>query len=80
MLEVKIPVLYFFLLVLGVFFNLSLNVIYKYSRFAKNFSNKGLKFVLYERNSLVFFNSNLIMLLTKFNIFSKNKTIKDIHL
>lgn len=58
-------ILYFFLLVLKLFFNLTLNIIYKRSGFPKAFLKKDLKFVSCRRVSLVKFHLGLMLLVTK---------------
>ena len=62
-------VLYFFLLVLEVLFNLTPDTIYKCSRFSKTLLEKSLKFVLCEKGGLRLFNPSFILLLAKINYF-----------
>ena len=62
MLQVRGLVLYFFLLILGVFFNLTPDGIHKRGRFFKIFLEKGLKFIPYEGVSLVLFSLSLMLL------------------
>lgn len=63
----KGSVLYFFLLVLGVSLNLTLDIIYKCSRFSEVFSEKNLKLVLCGGDGLVTFDPCLMLLPTKVN-------------
>lgn len=52
---------------LRVFFNLILDIIYEYGRFAKTLLKKIVKFVLYKKNNLVLLNLDFILLLIKVN-------------
>lgn len=70
------PVLYFFLLVLGVLFNLTLNVVHKYSRFLKSFSKKDLKLVLSKKSSLIIFDLGFMLLLVKADFFFEKQGYK----
>lgn len=56
------PVLYFFLLVLEVWFDLTLNIVHKCSRFPKILSKKFFKFISSEKNDPVTFDPGLILL------------------
>lgn len=56
------PVLYFFLLMLKVLFNLILDAVYKRSRFSKAFSEEGLKLVPGRGSSLITLNLGLMLL------------------
>lgn len=67
MLQMKSLVLYFFLLVLKISFNLTLDIVYKRSRFFKTLLKKGLKFVLYEEKNSVLFNLSFVFLLAEIN-------------
>lgn len=51
----KSPILYFFLLILSVLYNLALDAVYKYDRFSKPLSKKGIKFILDKKVDLVIF-------------------------
>ena len=56
------PVLYFFLLVLQVSFDLAPDILSKRGRFSKILSEEGLKFVTSEGNNLVSLNLSLVLL------------------
>ena len=62
MLQVRSPVLYFSLLVLGVFFDFTADVVNKRGRFSKTLSKGGLEFVSSERSNPVPLNLNLVLL------------------
>lgn len=61
----KNSILYFFLLILKVFSNPILNIIYKYGRFFKVLLEKNFKLVLNKKVNLVLFFLYLILLLLK---------------
>lgn len=65
MLQVKSPILYFFLLILGILLNLGLDADYKQNRFSKTLLKKYFKFVLSKRNSTVAFDLDLVLLPAK---------------
>lgn len=67
-LQVKNLVLYFFLLILKIIFNFSLDTGYKCGRFFKTLLEKSFKFVLNWRDCIVMFISSFILLLTKVNL------------
>ena len=56
------PVLYFFLLILRIPFNLTSDAIYKYGRFPKTFLEKSLKFLPCEGVSSVPLSPSLMLL------------------
>lgn len=60
-------VLNFFLLILEILLNLSLNTSHKGNRFFKILLEKSLKFILNRRDGTVIFNSSFILLLIKIN-------------
>lgn len=62
MFGVKNPILYLFLLVLGVFFNFIIDVVYKRSRFPKVFTEKTLEIVLDKKIGSVTFDLGLVLL------------------
>lgn len=62
MLQVKSLILYFFLLILRVFFNLTPNVIHKRDRFSKTLLEKNLEFVLYKQVGSVLLSSSFMLL------------------
>ena len=62
MFQVRSPVLYFFLLVLGVPFNLTPDAVYERGRFSETFSEKRRKFVPCEGDGPVSFNTSLVLL------------------
>lgn len=69
-------VLYFFLLVLGIVFNLTPNAIYKYGRFFKAFPEKSLKLVLSGRDNSVMFDLSLMLLPAKDDPISEKRGYK----
>lgn len=56
-------VLNFFLLVLRILFNLTLNVSHKYNKFFATLSKKSFEFILSNKKSIVAFNLSFILLL-----------------
>lgn len=58
----KNPILYFFLLILEILLNFSLNIYHKCDRFSKTLLEKGFKFVLYKKNNTIAFNLSLVLL------------------
>lgn len=67
------------MLILAVFFNLTLDAIYKHNRFIKTWLEENLKFVLYKRNNAILFNLNFTFLLKKVDlILEKQGQKKDI--
>lgn len=70
------PVLYFFLLILRVLFNLTPDIVYKCSGLPKALSKKGLKLVPCKRGNPVSFDLSLILLLTEIDPFSKEQGCK----
>lgn len=74
MFKVKNPILYFFLLIIKILFNLILNNIYKWSRVYKIFLEKSFLFnSKYERN---FGSSSLILLTNILALLKANFIIK----
>lgn len=71
LLYVKHLVLYFFLLILGIFLNLTPNVVYKCDRFSKAFLEKSFKLVPYEKNNSVSLDTSFMLLPAKIDFFSK---------
>ena len=65
--QVKGPILYFFLLVLEIPLNLGLNVSHKQSRFSEILLEKSLEFVLSRGNGIVAFNLSFVLLLAEVN-------------
>lgn len=55
-------VLYFFLL-LGIFFNLISDNIYKYSKFYRTFSEKNFNIAQNKKNGFIIFDQDLVLLL-----------------
>ena len=49
MYQVKSPILHFFLLILGILFNLAPDAVYKRGGFSEALSEKDLEFILSER-------------------------------
>lgn len=70
-------VLYFFLLILEIPLDLIADVVHKWSRFIKIFSQKNLKFVSKKRNNSIVFDLGLVLLPTKVGLVSKKKLQKD---
>ena len=68
--------MYFFLLILGVFFNLIPDAIYKCGRFSKTFLEKSFKFILYKGVGFVSLSSSLILLPLKINPLTKEEACK----
>lgn len=67
---------YFFLMVLKISFNLTLNAIYKRSKFFKTLSEKSFKFILDKKNSSILFIFYLILLTVEINLVSKKLKYK----
>lgn len=67
MLQVRNPVLYFFLLELQIFFNFSPDVIKKHDRFSKILLDKGLKFDPCDGNDSIPLHLDLVLLLVEFD-------------
>ena len=65
MLQVRSPVLYFFLLVLQVSFDFTPDVVYKRGGFSKTLSEKSLEFVLSEGSNPVPLDLNFVLLPAK---------------
>lgn len=61
----KNPILYFFLLILGVLFNPAPDIIYKRNRFSKILLEKDLQLVSDKKNSPLLFFFCLMLLLLK---------------
>lgn len=76
MMQVKKPVLYFFLLVLQVFFDFTPDVVNKRGRFSKILSEKCFKFVLSEESNPVPLNLNLVLLPIKVDFILKKQDRK----
>lgn len=76
MFQIKSLILYFFLLILGVFFNLTLDIIYKRNRFSKTFPKKSLKFVPYRGCGPVILDLSLILLLVEVDLILKKQGYK----
>lgn len=69
-------ILFFFLLILKVFLNLALDVIYKCNRFFKILLKKNLKLILGKKNSFFLFFLYFMLLLLKVNFITKKKVVK----
>lgn len=76
MYEIRIPILHFFLLILEVLFNPTLDVIYKPNRFSKNLLKKSLEFVLDEKSSLILFFLSLVLLPSRIDLILKEQSHK----
>lgn len=62
------------MLILGVFFNFNLDVIFKYNRFFKILLKKGFKFVLYKKINFILLHLSLVLLLAKVDFIIKEKS------
>lgn len=60
------PILYFFLFILEVLFNLSSDTIYEQDRFSKTLSKNSLEFVLSKRVNLVLLLHGIMLLPLEF--------------
>lgn len=69
--------LYFFLLVLRVFFNLTPDIIHKRNRFFKILLEKDFKFVLCEKSDPVPLNLSLMLLLAEVDPISEKQGYKE---
>lgn len=69
-------ILYFFLLVLEVLFNLIPDIVYKYSKFSKNLLKKSLKFFSSGEKGLITFNPGLILLPAEVNLILEEQSYK----
>ena len=67
MLQVRGPILYFLLLVLGIPFDLGPNASYKQGRFSKTLLEKGLEFVPRRGDGIVTFNLSFVLLPAEVN-------------
>lgn len=72
----RVQVLYFFLLILEVYFNLTLDNIYKYGGLPKVFSEKCFKLVLCDKGNSVSFNSSLELFSAEIDFFPKKQGYK----
>lgn len=74
-------ILHFFYLILGVFFNLAPDVVYKDSRFSKVFTQKGIKLVKSWWSCIVAFDTAFALLPAEKKICSfKKEVVKDTRL
>lgn len=64
----KNAILFFFLLVLRILFNVSPDTSHKQNRFSKTPLKKSLKFILYKSNSFVAFILTFFLLLVEINL------------
>lgn len=74
--QVKSSVLYFFLLILQVSFDFSLDIVNKCNGFSKTLLEKSLESVLYKKNNPVPLNLSFILLLAKVNSISEKQSYK----
>lgn len=63
--------LYFFLLLLGILLDLSLNANYKEDKFFKTLLKKDLKFVLSRKNGIIAFNLSFMLFPAKIDFVLK---------
>lgn len=74
--QVRNPILDFFLLVLGVSFDVTLNVIHKHSRFSKALPEKSLEFVPNKESGPVTFDLGLMLFLAEINLILEEQNYK----
>lgn len=72
----KSQILYFFLLILKIPFNLGPDAGQKQGRFFKTLSEKGLKLVSSRKNSIVIFDLSFVLLLAKIDPVVEEKSCK----
>lgn len=70
------PILYFFLLKLGILFNLDLDVGHKQVRFSQTLLNKSFEFILSKVGGLIAFNLSLVLLSAEINLISEKQSHK----
>lgn len=73
MLLVKSLILYFFLLVLEVFFNFTLDAIQKYSKFANVLLKNNLKFILYKKSDFFLPILSFMLLVEKVDLITEKQ-------
>lgn len=73
---VESSILYFFLLVLKILFNLSLDISCKQDKFSKILQKKSLKFISKNSNGTILFNLSLVLFLVEVNFISKKQSFK----
>lgn len=76
MLQIKSPVLYFFLLVLGVSFDFTPNIVNKRSRFSETLLEECLEFVLSKKSNPIILNLSFMLLLAEVDPISKKQSRK----
>ena len=76
MFQVRDPVFYFFLLLLGISFDFTLDAIYKCGWFPKTFPKKYFKFVSGRENGLITFDPDLILLSAEVDSFLEEQNCK----
>ena len=76
MLQVRSPILYFLLLVLGILLNLGPDTSYKQGRFPKTLLEKSLQFLLSKKNDIVAFDFSLILLLIEIDSIPEEQSRK----
>ena len=74
--QVRGPILYFFLLVLGIPLDLGPDVSYKQGEFSETLLKEGLKFVLNIGDSIIVFNLRFVLLPAKVNPVLKKQGCK----
>lgn len=72
----KSPVLNFFLLILRISLNFSLNAGHKNSRFSKTLQEKNLEFISNRKNSTIIFNLSFMLLSIKVHLISEEQGCK----
>ena len=76
MLQVKSLVLYFFLLILGVSFDFTPDIVNKRGRFSETLLEEGLEFVPSEKSNSVLLNLSLMLLPAEVNSILKEQSRK----
>lgn len=76
MLQVRSPILYFFLLVLKILLNFCSDISYKQDKFFEILSKKSLEFIFNRENNTIAFNLSLLLLLVKVDSITKERGYK----
>lgn len=69
--------MYFFLLILGILLNFSLDAGYKCGRYSETLPKKDLKFDLSRGNDIVIFNSSFMLLPIEINLITEEQDYKN---
>ena len=73
MLQVRVPILYFFLLVLGILLDFGPDASHKQGGFSKTLPEKGFQFVPSRRDGIVAFNLSFVLLPAEVNPISEQQ-------